>query len=232
MESVKNLILQYWTGNMPEWARLAMESIKLYAKEINADYELVSGWPLGEFRGVVSQKVCLIMEKYDTYDNVLMLDTDMVYTGIADDCFKYEGIGRLHLKAMSSKEKTKQGRYWPNLYQVNEPLFFGNFIKLTREQRVALRPFLPSEQFISENKSDPSLSRFNTSMPPNDEQTLHYMFHQSGVLKNSSNLMVPHDRFCDLPEESHKKATLMHFCNDRKNNIISYIQSRHQLKIL
>ena len=229
---MKNLILQYWTGNLPEWARLAMESIKLYAKDINADYELVTGWPLGEFRGVVSQKVCLVMEKYDVYDNVVMLDTDMVYTGIKDDCFKYDGVGRLHLKAMASKETTKQGRYWPNLYKVNEPLFFGNFVKLTREQRIAIRPYLPDEKFIRENMSDPSLSRFKTSMPPNDEQTLHYMFHMSGIFGDKSLLNVPHDKFCDLPEESHTEATLMHFCNERKNKIVDYIKNRHQLKIL
>ena len=34
MGSMKNLILQYWTGPLPEWARLAMKSIELYAKDM------------------------------------------------------------------------------------------------------------------------------------------------------------------------------------------------------
>jgi len=226
---MKNLILQYWTGPLPEWARLAMKSIELYAKDISADYQLVSGWPLGEFRGTVSQKICLVKEEYDSYDNVLMLDTDMVYSGIADNAFQYDGIGRYHLKAMSSHLSSKQGRYWPRLYKQGSPLFFGNFIKLNREQRITLRAALPNEEFVSANKSDPRLSRFNTSMPPNDEQTLHYMIHTSGMTADN---FVPHNRFCDLPEESHSMATLMHFCNDRKNNIINYINDKHQLKIL
>ena len=229
MGSMKNLILQYWTGPLPEWARLAMKSIELYAKDISVDYQLVSGWPLGEFRGTVSQKICLVKEEYDSYDNVLMLDTDMVYSGIADDAFQYDGIGRYHLKAMSSHLSSKQGRYWPRLYKQDSPLFFGNFIKLNREQRITLRTALPNEEFVSANKSDPRLSRFNTSMPPNDEQTLHYMIHTSGMTADN---FVPHNRFCDLPEESHPMATLMHFCNDRKNNIINYINNKHQLKIL
>ena len=229
MGSMKNLILQYWTGPLPEWARLAMKSIELYAKDISVDYQLVSGWPLGEFRGTVSQKICLVKEEYDSYDNVLMLDTDMVYSGIADDAFQYDGIGRYHLKAMSSHLSSKQGRYWPRLYKQDSPLFFGNFIKLNREQRITLRAALPNEEFVSANKSDPRLSRFNTSMPPNDEQTLHYMIHTSGMTADN---FVPHNRFCDLPEESHAMATLMHFCNDRKNNIINYINNKHQLKIL
>ena len=229
MGSMRNLILQYWTGPLPEWARLAMKSIELYAKDISVDYQLVSGWPLGEFRGTVSQKICLVKEEYDSYDNVLMLDTDMVYSGIADDAFQYDGIGRYHLKAMSSHLSSKQGRYWPRLYKQDSPLFFGNFIKLNREQRITLRAALPNEEFVSANKSDPRLSRFNTSMPPNDEQTLHYMIHTSGMTADN---FVPHNRFCDLPEESHPMATLMHFCNDRKNNIINYINNKHQLKIL
>ena len=153
MGSMRNLILQYWTGPLPEWARLAMKSIELYAKDISVDYQLVSGWPLGEFRGTVSQKICLVKEEYDSYDNVLMLDTDMVYSGIADDAFQYDGIGRYHLKAMSSHLSSKQGRYWPRLYKQDSPLFFGNFIKLNREQRITLRAALPNEEFVSANKS-------------------------------------------------------------------------------
>jgi len=229
---MKNLILQYWTGNMPEWARLAMESIKLYSSKIGAEYQLVSGWPVGEYRGVVSQKICLVNEEYDEYDNVLMLDTDMVYSGIVDDVFQYEGVGRLHLKAMGSKEATKQGRYWPNLYKQGAPLFFGNFVKLNREERIKLREHMPSEQMIRENMSNPNLSRFKTSNPPNDEQNMHYMIHHSGALKDKAELMVPHDRFCDLPEEAHPKATLLHFCNHRKNFIIDYIRKNHKLKLL
>ena len=226
---MKNLILQYWSGPMPEWARLAMKSIELYAKDISADYQLVSGWPLGEFRGTVSQKICLVKKEYDAWDNVLMLDTDMVYSGVADDAFQYDGVGRYHLKAMGAQGSSKQGRYWPNLYKEGSPLFFGNFIKLTQQERITLRSALPTEEFVLNNKSNPTLSRFNTSMPPNDEQTLHYMIHTSGVKAIN---FTPHNRFCDLPEESHDMATLMHFCNSRKNDIIKYIRHKHELKIL
>ena len=48
---------------MPEWARLATETIKLYAKDIGVEYRLVSGWPMGEFRGAVSQKIAIVLEE-------------------------------------------------------------------------------------------------------------------------------------------------------------------------
>ena len=228
-----NLILQHWNNKMPEWARLATETIKLYAKDIGVEYRLISGWPMGEFRGAVSQKIAIVLEEYDKYDDVVMLDSDMVYSGIKSNCFDFEGIGRLHLKAMKSEQNSKQGRYWPNLYKQGSPLFFGNFIKLTREERIALRKHIPSEEFVKENMSNPNLSSYNTSMPPNDEQTLHYMIHTSGALKDKKELQVPHDRFCDLPEEAHPKATLLHFCgSSRKNNIESYVKQTHGLRVL
>lgn len=228
-----NLILQHWNNKMPEWCRVATESIKLYAKDIGVEYKLISGWPMGEFRGAVSQKIAVVLPEWDKYDDVVMLDSDMVYSGVADDCFKYEGVGRLHFKAMKSKENSKQGRYWPNLYKQGSPLFFGNFVKLTKLERVALRQHIPSQEMVEANKSDPSLSSYNTSMPPNDEQTLHYMIHRSGALEGKKELQVPHDRFCDLPEESHPKASLLHFCgSSRKRNIESYIKKTHGLRIL
>lgn len=230
---MKNLILQHWNNKMPTWARLACESVKLYAKDIGVEYKLISGWPMGEFRGAVSQKIAVVLEDWDEYDDVVMLDSDMVYSGKADNCFQYEGVGRLHFKAMKSKENSKQGRYWPNLYKQGEPLFFGNFVKLTREERIALRQYIPDQKMIESNISNPRLSRYNTSMPPNDEQTLHYMIHMSGALKDKKELQVPHDRFCDLPEEAHPHASLLHFCgSSRKNNIESYIKETHGLKIL
>lgn len=228
-----NLILQHWNNKMPEWARLATETIKLYAKDIGVEYRLISGWPMGEFRGAVSQKIAIVLEEYDEYDDVLMLDSDMVYSGIADNCFQYEGVGRLHFKAMKSEKSSKQGRYWPRLYKQDEPLFFGNFVKLTREERITLRQHVPDYDMVMKNLSDPKLSQYRTSMPPNDEQTLHYMIHTSGALKNKEELQVPHDRFCDLPEEAHPQASLLHFCgSSRKRNIESYIKKTHGLKVI
>jgi len=231
-----NLILQHWNNlngkSMPEWASCATQTIRKYSQSIGVEYRLIDGWPMGEFRGAVSQKLALILEEYDEYDQVLMLDADMIATRHIDDVFQYEGIGRLHLKAMSSQQATKQGKYWPNLYRQGEPLFFGNFIKLTREERQALRKHIPSEEMCNENMSDPSLSRFKTSMPPNDEQQMHWMIHQSGILKDKKQLMVPHDRFCDLPEEAHPQATMMHYCNSRKNQIPDAVRKIYGLEIL
>ena len=233
---MNNLILQHWNNlgksSMPVWAERAQNSIKKFAKAINVEYQQVHGWPMGEFRGAVCQKLALLLEDYDEYDEVLMLDMDMIATKHIDNPFNYEGVGRLHLKAMGSKEATKQGRYWPALYKQGAPLFFGNWIKLTRQERIELRKHLPSEDMVLSNMSDPTLSRFNTSMPPNDEQTLHYCIWQSGILDEKKQLMVPHDRFCDLPEESPKNASMMHYCNTRKDKIIDHLQGIYGLELI
>ena len=61
---------------------------------------------------------------------------------------------------------------------------------------------------------------------------MHHLFHVTGILKDHKELQLPHDRFCDLPEEAHKDATLLHFCNARKNNIPEVVRNLYGLEIL
>jgi len=42
---------------------------------------------------------------------------------------------------------------------------------------------------------------------------------KSGALKDKNELQLPHDRFCDLPEEAAHNATLLHYCGNRKNQL-------------
>jgi hypothetical protein len=217
---MKKIILQHWDrgqDGLPDWAVKAQSTIKQYAKNINADYSLIEGFPVKQFSSdpkPVGQKLTFLFEKYDEYDKTLLLDIDMVATNYVDDIFQYEGIGRLHKKAMSHINASKNGREWPGMYTQGAIAFFGNCLLFTREERIALRKGFPSKELLDKNKS-----KYFPHRPPNDEVVLSYCIHHTGALKNKKTLELDHSRFCDLPEEAHPNATLIHYCGNRKNNI-------------
>ena len=90
-------------------------------------------------------------------------------------------------------------------------MFFGNCLKFSREERINLREHL-KDDIIHKSISDDGL-------PPNDEIIMHHLIVKSVTLKDKNELQLPHDRFCDLPEESAHNATLLHYCGNRKNQL-------------
>jgi len=226
-----NIIVQHWCGDFPQWALQAEQTIRKYARTINSEYLLLKDYPMQEMVNQKQEKPWLVLQKlyvlnkeFDSYDNVLLLDMDMIATKNIDNIFDYEGIGRLHLKGMSDVNASKNGRKWSTLYHKNESMFFGNCVKLKKEYRKELRKALKKD-IIDNNKSADGL-------PPNDEILMHHLFYVTGILKDHKELQLPHDRFCDLPEEAHKDATLLHFCNARKNNIPEVVRNLYGLEIL
>lgn len=230
-----NIILQHYDGQLPTWGLFARDTMIKYARCINAEYELVSGNPIGKEHGPYAQKMIMLDEKYDKYDQVLMLDMDIAATNVCEDVFKIPQIGVLHSRAMMSATKSKNGWETSSLYKQGSHLFFGNFIKLYKDMRVELRKHL-------------DWPKFNLSIGVNrygsDELILHYLFWNSSVLKNKSfyeicmrrdgkNLKDIHVRnydrydrkFGNLPEESDRDASLIHFCANRKNDLIKTIEA-------
>ena len=72
-----NIILQHFDGELRELDELSMSNIKDYATMVNADYQLVRGKPFRSHLTSPCQKVFMLDEIWDKYDNVLMLDIDM-----------------------------------------------------------------------------------------------------------------------------------------------------------
>jgi hypothetical protein len=235
IEKMKNIILQHWIGEELDWVSICKNSIQKYANIINSDYEFFTGYPMDKYfpnsnkenrQYKCAQKIHILSEKYDEYDNVLLLDMDMLATKHIDNIFEYEGIGRLHKRGMSSAEGSLNGREWGYLYTKNFPMFFGNCIKLTKEERQTLRPILESavENIIPNNSN-----KF-----PNDEIILHYLMQKTKILDNKSVLELPHSRFCDMPDLdkldnprvdtglASTDATFLHFCRHRKDQIKTY----------
>lgn len=236
---MSNIILQHWVGPLPQWALLAKATMAKYAATVGADYEFVTGYPVGEQHGPYSQKLHYLNEKYDKYDQVLMIDMDTIATAQFDNVFDRPEIGVLHDRAMQGPyakmiSRTPLGA--PGLYKLGEFVFFGNFIKLKAEQRATLREYLDWDLFSREVKDHYA----------GDEIIFHYLLHTSGLLKGKAYEEVcmrtcgssykdihfrSHNRydrkFCNQPEDSDRDASLVHFCASRKSMIPEYVQRIH-----
>ena len=80
-----NLIVQHWCGDFPQWTSMAEQTIRKYAKAINSEYLLLKDYPMmdivkqkQEKPWLILQKLYVLSQKFDSYDNVLLLDMDMV----------------------------------------------------------------------------------------------------------------------------------------------------------
>ena len=243
-----NIILQHWNGPLPEWARVAKTTMERYANWNGCDYQLVTGHPLGEKLGPNPQKLVYVQEEYDRYDKVLMLDMDMIATSSYVDVFKRPEIGVLHSRAMNGTSRTPGSA--PELFTLGMPIFFGNYIMTTREQRIAMR----------EHADWDWLATKVVDTYAGDEMVLAWLLQQAGLLDNMSieemcmrrsgtsykDIHVrEHNRWDkkftnlafgadgpDDPSGSDPDATFLHFGQHRKNSIPTYVRKIHGLSIL
>ena len=234
----KNLILQHWNGDLPKWARIATLTVSDYADRIDADYELVRGMPMGDIHGPHTQKLVYLKDKYDCYEQTLMLDMDIVATKESANVFDIPYVGVLHDRAMKGASRTPGAA--PTLFKLGKPVFFGNFIKLSVADRVKLRKVWDEEEsFIGESVIDHYSG---------DEIVLHYLIWKSKIFdkKNASELCMRYDDdlmwrkqnrfdriFANLfkhspsgpaadekwGDGSDKNAVFLHFCRDQKKYI-------------
>ncbi len=63
---------------MPEWANQAEKTMRKYAHATCAEYERVLDFPMGEELGFTPQKLFILQEKYDKYDQVCKIDMDTI----------------------------------------------------------------------------------------------------------------------------------------------------------
>jgi hypothetical protein len=94
---VVNIILQHFDGELRELDYLSIKNIKQYAQMVGAEYELVKGKPFNKNLTAPCQKVYMINQVFDAYDNVLMLDIDMFAPkGMTENIFDLPGVGLYH----------------------------------------------------------------------------------------------------------------------------------------
>jgi len=113
--------------------KLSMANMQEYAKLVGADYELVTGRPFRRHLTGACQKVHMIEEKYDAYDQVLMVDIDMFAPkGMTENIFDLEGVGlyadtqvMLHRKITNHAPMFSSAKhaYWGGaIYKMDKPL--------------------------------------------------------------------------------------------------------------
>ena len=133
-----NIILQHFDGELRELDNLSMENIKDYAKMVGADYRLVKGRPFRKHLTPPCQKVYMLDQEWDEYDQVLMLDIDMfVPKNMKDNIFLEKGIGLY--EDTQKRLHNKNAHTYPMVANINTPYWGGAIYKLDKKTRQTLR---------------------------------------------------------------------------------------------
>lgn len=135
---MKNIVLQHFTGKLRDLDKLSISNIKKYAEVIGAEYRFLSGQVFNEQLTPPCQKVYMLNEEFDSYDNVLMLDIDMFTPkGMNENIFDIPGIG-IYEPVQKTLHK-KIVRQYPELSCPKYPYWGGAIYKMDRQTRQKLR---------------------------------------------------------------------------------------------
>ena len=172
-----NLILQHYNGKLDELAQLSVASIKAYAEAIGADYKLITGKPFRQQLSDQSQKVHLINEKFDEYNNIVMVDCDVfTHRSISENpenIFEAKGMGR-HTQIQSELVE-KMALRNSTLANKNAPYWGGAVYKFSRETRIRLRRAIPDDIILMQ------LDRMLK-----DESIMHYLAWKANISVTSN----------------------------------------------
>jgi len=145
---MKNIILQHYTGALGQLEEYSIENISNYAKVVGADYKFLEGQVFRPHLTTHCQKLFMLDESFDEYDNVMMLDIDMFITSYeTQNVFDVPGIGlyedtqrRLHLNMQSG---------FPGVSTAVNPYWGGAIYKMNRSTRTTLRSAIPELSGLS-----------------------------------------------------------------------------------
>ena len=142
---MKNIILQHFDGDLRPLDKLSKQNIEAYAKMVGADYELVTGKPFRRQLTSPCQKVYMLDEKYDKYDQVLMLDIDMFApVGMEENVFDLQGVG-LYAETQQMLHR-KITNHSPAFASLKVPYWGGAIYKMDRKMRQKLRRNLGGDE--------------------------------------------------------------------------------------
>lgn len=172
-----NLILQHWhSADLPPIANASRCNIGDYTDRIGADHWVLCGTPFHPALGPQAQKLCLISEQWDAYDDVVMLDADMFATPTCPNLFDVPGHGfhqeQAHKRVVAAL---------PALTSADGPFYGGCLYKFSREERKALRAAIDLEE----------LKRFDNAAGGWDEGMMHRLCLRAGLKPNYLS-----DRWC------------------------------------
>ena len=193
---MRNIILQHFDkfDNMRELDKKSQKNIQEYAVQVGADYSLVLGMPFRDHLTAPCQKVYMIDEEYDDYDNVLMLDIDMfVPKNMDKDIFDEVGVGlynpiqqNLHTKLV--RQNSFQG-------SMNAPYWGGAIYKMDRALRQKLRGGLGGNESW--------MNAYNKPYQWEDEGIFHTLAFKTGVKISDEQFLHPkwcYDNYLEYPQ--------------------------------
>lgn len=161
---MKNIILQHWTGPKNTLVKLSQEAYEEYANRIGSQYRMVEGNVFIDDKTFdpPCQKMCILNEEFDEYDQVLMVDCDQLpVKNLMDNVFEEKGIG-VFTDWIKTHAYARIQRTHADLFSPTSPYFSGSFYKLDRETRIKMR------QAIDDN-----IKRFSNKY--HDEGIFHYL---------------------------------------------------------
>lgn len=163
----KNIILQHYTGVPGELEELSMKNVSRYAESVGAEYKFLQGQVFREHLTPECQKVFMLDESFDDYDNVMMLDIDMfVNPANIENVFEVPGIG-LHNKVQAELREMMVGMF-PLTCSIKYPYWGGAIYKMNRAHRQILRSGMTGD-FLITNRRRENPYRFV------DEGIMHYL---------------------------------------------------------
>ena len=143
-----------------------------YADMVDADYKLLLGKPFRENLTNACQKVHMLHEEFDDYDNVLMLDIDMFRPeAMRLNIFDQPGIG-LYADVQQNLHR-RLIQWYPMLGSMDAPYWGGAIYKMDRLTRQTLRKQLGGNEGWMQN--------FNKPYNYEDEGIMHVLAMRSGM---------------------------------------------------
>ena len=170
---MKNIILQHFDGKLGLLEQLSIENIKGYAQSVNADYKLLTVKVFRDHLTSPCQKVHMISEEFDNYDNVLMLDIDMFTPkNMVWDVFEVQGVG-LHSDPVQVRLHQRLANSYPSIASLQSPYWGGAIYKMSRDLRVQLRAHLGGDESWMDN--------FNKRFEYEDEGIIHVLATKANI---------------------------------------------------
>lgn len=214
---MKNIILQHWTGSLGPLELASRENVEKYAKQCNAEYQLIEGNQFRSWLHPCCQKLIMLDERFDKYQDVLMIDLDMfVVKNIKDNVFDVPGVGLNSAIQKNLFTNMLKHKRYKKLMDANGPFWGGAFWKFTNDQRKKLRKFIVDDE----------MKVFDRNF--NDEGIVHRLASQAGLEQ------------IDVPEEwcwgncfpGYEKAKMIHIRHKFKleGPKVSKIEVFEQLK--
>ena len=175
---MKNLILQHFHPQyenvgkpMPWIVEKSTGNLKRYADKLGAEYKLLDGQPFREGLRAQCQKLCVLNEEFDVYDNIAVFDTDMfVVNGCEKNIFEADGIGcypEVHRTRVMNDFK----RAFPKLANSDYPILSGSAYSMPREFRQLMRAQI--------NSGMEAVFRMISPKPFVDEGILHVLMQKA-----------------------------------------------------